>query len=103
MGKVSYVALNSANVKITNESDTTKVYNIESSVNVSAAKDVSSIDNGRVLKNGVEVASFSSWAATMLNVIYQNVELEEQYTILETINGFITDVKDYIKNEFSLN
>lgn len=103
MGKVSYVALNSANVKITNESDTTKVYNIESYVNVSAAKDVSSIDNGRVLKNGVEVASFSSWAATMLNVIYQNVELEEQYTILETINGFITDVKDYIKNEFSLN
>ena len=103
MVKVSYVALNSANVKITNESDTTKVYNIESYVNVSAAKDVSSIDNGRVLKNGVEVASFSSWAATMLNVIYQNVELEEQYTILETINGFITDVKDYIKNEFSLN
>lgn len=103
MGKVSYVALNSANVKITNESDTTKVYNIESSVNVSATKEVSSIDNGRVLKNGVEVASFSSWAESMLNVVYQNVELEEQCTILEAINGFITDVKDYIKNEFSLN
>lgn len=102
MGKVSYVALNSANVKITNENDSTKVYNIEAFVNVNTNKEVSSIDNGRVIKNGTEVASFNSWSDNMLNVGYQNIELAEQCTVLEAIHGFISDVKDYIKNEFSL-
>lgn len=103
MGKVSYVALNNASVKITNDVDTERTYEIEAVVNINTAKTVVSIDNGFAKKNGGSVASFNTWGDNMFNIGFQTSDDSEQLALLAAIKAFISDVKTYVATEFILN
>lgn len=96
--KVDFTRLNSANVSANNSVDESKVYDITANVNVNENK-VSNIDNGRVSKNGVEVASFSKWGENNSNKSFYGVSDEEQCVILNEINAFCRNVNEKIEAE----
>lgn len=96
--KVDFTNLNSANVSANNSVDESKVYDITANVNVNENK-VSSIDNGRVSKDGVEVASFSKWGENNSNKSFYGVSDEEQCIILNEINTFCRNVNEKIEAE----
>ena len=91
--KVTYKALNSANVRIDNSVDTERVYNISANVNV-AATNVSNMEGALRENNDVAevLATFNSRDG-ILSVDYQNITLEEQQAVNAAINAFIEDVK----------
>lgn len=96
MSKIKYEALNSANVKVNNSGDLSKTYDIEANANVTQNSIVSNIDSGRVTLDGVEKASFNSWGDNMLNINYNNVDSDEQCTIISAVNAFIQDLKNHV-------
>lgn len=96
--KVDFTKLNSANVSANNSVDESKVYDITANVNVNENK-VSNIDNGRVSKNGVEVASFSKWGENNSNKSFYGVSDEEQCVILNEINAFCRNVNEKVEAE----
>lgn len=96
--KVDFTKLNSANVSANNSVDESKVYDITANVNVNENK-VSNIDNGRVSKNGVEVASFSKWGENNSNKSFYGVSDEEQCVILNEINAFCRYVNEKLEVE----
>lgn len=96
--KVDFTKLNSANVSANNSVDESKVYDITANVNVNENK-VSNIDNGRVSKNGVEVASFSKWGENNSNKSFYGVSDEEQSVILNEINAFCRNVNEKVEAE----
>lgn len=96
--KVDFTKLNSANVSANNSVDESKVYDITANVNVNENK-VSNIDNGRVSKNGVEVASFSKWGGNNSNKSFYGVSDEEQCIILNEINAFCRNVNEKVEVE----
>lgn len=96
--KVDFTKLNSVNVSANNSVDESKVYDITANVNVNENK-VSNIDNGRVSKNGVEVASFSKWGENNSNKSFYGVSDEEQCIILNEINAFCRNVNEKVEVE----
>lgn len=96
--KVDFTKLNSANVSANNSVDESRVYDITANVNVNENK-VSNIDNGRVSKNGVEVASFSKWGENNSNKSFYGVSDEEQCVILNEINAFCRNVNEKVEAE----
>ena len=96
--KVDFTKLNSANVSANNSVDESKVYDITANVNVNENK-VSSIDNGRVSKDGVEVASFSKWGENNSNKSFYGVSDEEQNVLLNEINAFCRNVNEKVEAE----
>lgn len=98
MGKVNYIKLNSANVTADNSEDTEKKYDITANVNINGNK-VNSIDSGRVIKNGVEVASFSKWGESQLNVNFNNVDVMEMCSIITEVNAFYVSVVEKVETE----
>lgn len=98
MDKITFEALNSAQVKVNNSVDTEKVYDITANANISSTN-VNSIDSGSVKTNDTVVATFSSWGENSLNVNYQNALVSEYCDILEAITTFISDVKTKVSTE----
>lgn len=100
MSKIDFTKLNSANVTADNSVDESKVYDITANVNVNVNENkVSNIDNGRVSKNGVEVASFSKWGENNSNKSFYGVSDEEQCIILNEINAFCRNVNEKVEVE----
>ena len=95
--KVDFTKLNSANVTADNSVDEAKKYDITARVNINENK-VNSVDSGRVVKEGVEVASFSKWGEAQLNVNFNNVDIMEMCSILTEINTFYANVVDKVAN-----
>lgn len=81
-----------ANVKVSNSNDTTSAYTITAEAQV-AQGNVENFNNGQVLKGEMSVATFNRWSAQNLNVTFNNVESEEQCTILTEINAFVDSVE----------
>lgn len=98
MGKVDFIKLNSANVSADNSVDTEKKYDITANVNINGTK-VNSIDAGRVVKGGVEVASFSKWGESQLNVNFNGVDIMEMCSILTEVKFFYNSIVERAKNE----
>lgn len=96
--KVEFVKLNSANVTADNSSDATKVYEITANVSISENK-VNRIDGGRVIKDGIEVASFSKWGENSSNKQFNGVSADEELHILQEINKFCSNVIEKLENE----
>lgn len=96
--KVDFTKLNSANVTADNSVDEAKKYDITARVNISENK-VNSVDSGRVVKDGVEVASFSKWGENQLNVNFNGVDVMEMCSILTEVNSFYNNVVEKVENE----
>lgn len=98
MKKVDFTKLNSANVTAENSVDETKKYDITARVNISENK-VNSVDSGRVVKEGVEVATFSKWGENQLNVNFNGVDVMEMCSILTEVNSFYNNVVEKVEDE----
>lgn len=98
MSKITYEALNSANVKINNSGDAERIYNIEANANVNNLNEVTNIDNGILMKDAEQKATFNAWSGNSLNISFYNATSDEQCGIVQAINQFIEDAKNFIKN-----
>lgn len=97
MGKVDFTKLNSANISVDNLVDESRVYDIKCNVNLNNGA-LQSIDGGSVVKDDIQVATFSMWANN-LTPSFQNVtDVMEMCAILTAITTFIGDVKNEIEN-----
>lgn len=94
--KVDFTKLNSANVTADNSVDEAKKYDITARVNIEG-NTVSTIDGGRVVKDGVEVASFSKWGENSSQKRFNGVSDEEQSIILNEINAFCRNIAEKVK------
>lgn len=98
MSKVDFTRLNSANVAVENLVDESRVYDIKCNANINNGA-LNSIDSGFVLKDDVQVATFTMWANN-LTPSFQNVtDSTEMCAILMAITSFI----DATKNEIEIN
>lgn len=96
--KVDFTKLNSANVTADNSVDEAKKYDITARVNINENK-VNSVDSGRVVKEGVEVASFSKWGEKQLNINFNVEDVMEMCSILTEVNSFYNNVVEKVENE----
>ena len=96
--KVDFTKLNSANVTADNSVDEAKKYDITARVNIRENK-VNSVDSGRVVKEGVEVASFSKCGENQLNVNFNGVDVMEMCSILTEVNSFYNNAVEKVENE----
>lgn len=92
MSKVTFEAVNSANVRMNNSVDTEKVYDIVANVNVNG-KELQNVDSGTVKKDDVQMATFNKWGENSLAITFQTSSLEEQIAIIGAVNTFINDCK----------
>ena len=90
---VQFDSLIRANVKVSNANDTTSAYIITAEAQV-ANGNVENFNNGQVMKGETYVATFNRWSAQNLNVTFNNVEPEEQCSILAEINAFVVSVEE---------
>lgn len=97
MKKVNFTKLNSANIAVNNLADETKVYNINANINLNN-DELSSIDSGFVVKDDVQVATFSMWIDSLTPSFQNTNNPEEMCAILMAITSFIADVKAELKN-----
>ena len=97
MQKVDFTRLNSAKIAVENSVDESRVYDIKCNANINNGA-LNSIDSGFVVKDDVQVATFSMWANN-LTPSFQNVtDAMEMCAILMAITTFIGDVKVEIEN-----
>lgn len=100
MEKVTYKSLNSANVKMDNSVDASRVYDITANVNVNG-NDANNI-NGNVRRkdnSSGDIATFSASGSKYLSINFQGVEPDEMCTVTESVNAFIADVKSKVGTE----
>lgn len=96
MKKVDFTKLNSANVSVDNSVDTERVYDIKCNSNINNGA-LNSIDSGFVVKDDVQVATFSMWSNN-LTPSFQNVtDATEMCAILMAITSFIDATKKEIE------
>lgn len=93
MEKVTIKALNSANLRMDNSVDTEREYEMFCNVSIENGSTVANIDSGSVVKNGAEIATFSSSSVENLQIGYNNVNSQEQCTIINAVNDFISEVR----------
>lgn len=95
--KVNAVKLNSASVKYDNSVDAERVYDITADANL-RGKEVVSMDGGVVVKDGVNVASFSMYGNHQINYNINGVEeVAEQCSILVAIHAFADEVEKNVE------
>lgn len=99
MSKIKFESLSEATVKTNNSVDTEKVYDIEANVRIVGTTEVSSIDGGRVTKEGKTVCTFSTYSQGQMNANFQNVtDVTEMCTILQAVNAFTVEVAEEVAN-----
>lgn len=97
MKKIDFTKLNSANVSCDNSVDTERVYDIKANANLQG-DNLSSMDSGVVMKDGVQVATFNMWGENF-NPSFNNVsDVMEMCAILTAITTFIANVKSELTN-----
>lgn len=98
MEKIEFIKLNSANVLVDNSVDVAKIYDIKANINISDST-VNNIEQGRVLKSSVEVATFSRYGNNNMNITFNNVESTEMCTIITEVNAFCNYVNRKVEEE----
>ena len=96
--KVEFTQLNSANVTADNSVDNERRYDITANVNINGNK-VDNISGGRVIKEEVEVASFSMWGESNTNFSFNGVDAMEMCAIITDVTTFCTNVAEKVTNE----
>lgn len=90
MAKFKIIKLNSVNVRLGNQEDESREYDIEVDVNVQNDT-ITSLDGGQVKKDDVVKATFHSYRDTQ-NVSWNNVTTEEKMSIQKAIDVFISTI-----------
>ena len=93
MSNIKAIALESAKVKVSNETNETKVYNITATVSVSMNGHVDNIESGEVTKDGSSMATFNAWGEDGLTVNYNNVPADDRCAVMDAVSEFITDCR----------
>ena len=96
--KVEFKTLNSANVTADNSVDNERRYDITANVNINGNK-VDNISGGRVIKEGIEVASFSKWGENNTNFSFNGVDSLEMCAIITDVTAFCANVSEKVTNE----
>lgn len=94
MTKITAVALESARVRVSNNGDTNRVYDIMGTVEVTSGNTVGNIDSGEVSKNNNVIANFNVWGDDGLSVNYISVPADERCAVMEAISAFAADCKE---------
>lgn len=92
---VQRVKINSSNERYNNANDEARAYDIEANVRISGGV-ANNFDSGKVFKNEVCIASFNWWNPNNLSITCENIGLNEQVSVLEAVNVFISDVKESV-------
>ena len=93
MDKVIYKELKTATVNVDNSVDSAKVYDISADIRLQGRTTVESFENGIVIKDEMQIATFSCWSPQNVNINFNGVDGDEQCAVIEAINTFIEDVK----------
>lgn len=93
MDKVIYKELKTATVNVDNSVDSAKVYDISADIRLQGRTTVESFENGIVIKDEMQIATFSCWSPQNVNINFNGVDSDEQCAVIEAINTFIEDVK----------
>lgn len=96
--KVEFTQLNSANVTADNSVDNERRYEITANININGNK-VDNISGGRVIKEEVEVASFSKWGESNTNFSFNGVDAVEMCAIITEVTAFCANVTEKATNE----
>ena len=97
MKKVDFTKLNSANVSVDNLVDESRKYDISARANLNDGN-LQSVDSGVVIKEGVQVATFSMWSNNLTPSFHNVTDVMEMCAILTAITTFIGDTKSEIEN-----
>lgn len=95
MKKIDFTKLNSANVSVDNLVDEARVYDINATCDISG-NSLNNINNGYVIKDGVQVATFSMYSS--FTPSFKNATDPEMCNILMAITTFIADVKNELNS-----
>lgn len=93
MNKINFGTLNSANIAVDNSLDTARVYDIKANANIKSGK-VASLDSGRVLNQGIEVANFNHWSDNNQQVTWLNCPIEQKDDVQTAIDAFVASVRE---------
>lgn len=97
MAKIKFENLTEAVIVTNNSVDTEKVYDIAANVRIYESTNVSSVDGGRVEKDGKIVCTFSTYSQGQMNTNFQNVsDVMEMCAILQAINTFVLNVTEEV-------
>lgn len=96
MSKVDFTRLNSANVSVENSVDSERVYDIKCNAKINNGA-LNSIDSGFVVKDDVQVATFTMWASNLTPSFNNVTDATEMCNILMAITSFIEDTKNEIE------
>lgn len=96
MKKVDFTKLNSANVSVDNHVDESRKYDISARANLNDGN-LQSVDSGVVMKEGVQVATFSMCSNNLTQSFQGVTDVMEMCEILTTITTFIGDTKTEIE------
>lgn len=99
MAKIEKV--NRFNVTVSNVDDESRKYAISAEAQI-ADENVENINNGVVMENDVQVATFNRWSANNLNVNFNNIAASESCEVLTAINAFVDSVEE-LSNVASIN
>ena len=101
--KVTYKELRQATVHVDNSVDTARVYDIGADVVLQGQATVESFQNGTVMKDGVQVASFNCWGdGTNVGINYTGIASEKQCEVLEAVGAFMKSVKEKVEGGSSV-
>ena len=95
MKKIDFTKLNSANVSCDNSVDTERVYDIKANANLQG-DNLSSMDSGVVMKDGVQVATFNMWGDNFNSSFNNVLDVMEMCAILTAINTIEIDVTEEV-------
>lgn len=95
MGKITKVALNSANIKFDNSGDTSRVYEITADCEITRKNKLGSYSSGEVKVLGGEcnIATFSGWNENQLNVTMDGVPEEEKDAVFKAVRLFVKELR----------
>ena len=99
MEEIRLDRVQSASIVVSNYGDENKVFNISSAVSVDGQGNVTSLGGGSVKKeDGTEIASFTSYANTNINMQFNTLDESEQLAILSAVNQFTASARAVVKN-----
>lgn len=95
MGKITKVALNSANIKYSNGGDESRVYEITADCEITRKNKLGSYSSGEVKVVGEEatIATFNGYYGSNQSIhTSQGVDTHAKCAIMEAIDGFLNEV-----------
>ena len=102
MSKVTFVKVNTANVRVDNSENTERVYDIECNINTSDSG-VNSFEAGEVMAGETMMASFSFYGERNLSINFHVADAVTMVNVLNAVNSFMDDTRELVSGTELLN